>query len=178
MKIETGGIDPELLRRGMRQWASGVTIVTSRHAGKQHGMTVSSFTSISLKPPLVLVSIERGRLTHELIRSSGVFGVTLLCREQQQISDLFAGRIPDHADRLAGLNTYTLATGAAFLEGGLAGLDCVVVAGHDVGDHTLFIGEVVAIQIGVDNTPLIYFNRDYHQLCYLVDSKESSWKLD
>lgn len=164
MSQEITGIEPELLRRGMRQWASGVTVVTSVFQGERHGMTVSSFTSISLTPPLVLISVEKGRRTHTIIKNSGIYGVTLLCVEQQEISDRFAGRIPDHQDRFEGLSTYTLRTGVSFLSGGLAGMDCKVVGAFDVGDHTLFIGEVLDIFIDSGHRPLIYFNRDYHQL--------------
>jgi flavin reductase (DIM6/NTAB) family NADH-FMN oxidoreductase RutF len=158
------GIDPEILRKGMRQWASGVTVVTSHLGGERHGMTVSSFTSISLQPPLVLISIEQGRRTHEMIKASGVFGVTILCVEQQEISDRFAGRVADGNDRFEGLKTYTLTSGVSFISGGLAGLDCKVVAAVDSGDHTLFIGDVVDIFIDSGNRPLLYYNRKYHQL--------------
>jgi flavin reductase (DIM6/NTAB) family NADH-FMN oxidoreductase RutF len=158
------GIDPELLRRGMRQWASGVTVVTSMNAGERHGMTVNSFTSISLEPPLVLVSIEQGRRTHEMIVASQVFGITLLCVEQQEISDRFAGRIAENKDRFVGLNTYTLKSGVSFISGGLAGMDCRVMSAIDAGDHTLFIGDVVDIFIDSGHRPLIYYNRNYHRL--------------
>ena len=158
------GIDPEILRKGMRQWASGVTVVTSHLGGERHGMTVSSFTSISLQPPLVLVSIEQGRRTHEMIEASGVFGVTILCVEQRGISDRFAGRVADGNDRFEGIQTYTLTSGVSFISGGLAGLDCKVVAALDSGDHTLFIGDVVDIFIDSGHRPLLYYNRNYHQL--------------
>ena len=158
------GIDPEILRKGMRQWASGVTVVTSLSGGERYGMTVSSFTSISLQPPLVLISIERGRRTHEMIMASGVFGVTILCVEQHAISDRFAGRTTEAQDRFDGIQTYTLASGVSFIAGGLAGLDCEVITSVDSGDHTIFIGEVIDILIDSGHRPLLYFNRGYHQL--------------
>jgi flavin reductase (DIM6/NTAB) family NADH-FMN oxidoreductase RutF len=161
---QIAGIDPELLRRGMRQWASGVTVVSSMNAGERHGMTVNSFTSISLEPPLVLISIEQGRRTHEMIVASQLFGITLLCVEQQEISDRFAGRIAENKDRFEGLNTYTLKSGVSFISGGLAGLDCRVISSIDAGDHTLFIGDVVDIFIDSGRRPLLYYNRNYHRL--------------
>lgn len=164
MDPQISGIDPEILRRGMRQWASGVTIVTSLADGERHGMTVSSFTSISLQPPLVLVSIEQGRRTHQMISQSGVFGITLLCVEQQEISDRFAGRLGDERDRFDGLSTYFLTSGVSLISGGLAGLDCKKISSIDAGDHTIFIGEVVDILIDSGHRPLLYFNRDYHAL--------------
>jgi flavin reductase (DIM6/NTAB) family NADH-FMN oxidoreductase RutF len=152
------------MRAAMRQWATGVTVVSTFYDGMQHGMTVSSFTSISLEPPLVLISLSKDTRTHHLVSRSGVFGVTLLNQNQREISERFAGRIAENQDRFAGLETFTLRTGAPFLRGGLSFLDCTVVAAHDVGDHTLFIGQVVALQVEEADAPLIYYNRRYHRL--------------
>jgi flavin reductase (DIM6/NTAB) family NADH-FMN oxidoreductase RutF len=131
----------------------------------QHGMTVSSFTSISLEPPYVLVSLARQARTHGLVLHSGAFSVTILAADQQEISDRFAGRTPDDEDRFAGLPTYTLSTGAPLLAGGLAGLDCRVVASQEVGTTTIFIGEVIALSEPASGDPLLYYNRTYQELC-------------
>ncbi|NLG73372.1 MAG: flavin reductase family protein [Chloroflexi bacterium] len=159
--------DSEALRLAMRRWATGVTIVASQHAGVRHGMTVSSFTSVSLEPPLVLVSLERTTRTHELIQRSGIFSVTILTSEQQQISDRFAGRESEMSDRFAGLEVYTLVTGAPLLQQGLAGFDCRVVNAHSTGTHTIFIGDVLASRVHANSSsrPLIYYNRGYRRLC-------------
>lgn len=158
-------VDPELVRLYMRQWTTGVTIVSSAYDGVQHGMTVSSFTSISLDPPLVLASIARLARTHQLIADARIFGVTILDHTQQEISEIFAGRVGDDGDRFAGLETFTLATGAPFLRSGLAFFDCQVRLAFAVGDVTLFIGEVVAVQgVAEGQQPLVYYNRDYRQL--------------
>src|SRR3990172_6959975 len=119
-------LDPEQLRQAMRAWTSGVTIVTASHAGEQHGMTVSSFTSIALEPPLIIISLQTDSRTHNLIAQANTFAVTILADGQQDISDRFAGRLTDVADRLAGIETETLVTGAPFIKGGLAYLDCRV----------------------------------------------------
>ena len=152
------------MREAMRQWATGVTVVSSLHNGVRHGMTVSSFTSISLEPPIVLISLSRDTRTHDLVQRSGIFGVTLLNQSQHEISDRFAGRTADDQDRFADLETFVLHTGAPFLYGGLSYLDCVVTASQDIGDHTLFIGQVIALQVEPDGAPLIYYNRDYRRL--------------
>jgi flavin reductase (DIM6/NTAB) family NADH-FMN oxidoreductase RutF len=149
----------------MRRWATGVTVVSAAHDGVQHGMTVSSFTSISLEPPYVLISLARHARTHGLVARSGEFAVTILSAEQQEISDRFAGRTPDDEDRFAGLPTYTLAGSAPLLVGGLAGMCCKVVVAHDVGTHTLFVGEVVALSAASEGDPLLYYNRTYQELC-------------
>jgi flavin reductase (DIM6/NTAB) family NADH-FMN oxidoreductase RutF len=152
------------MREAMRQWATGVTVVSSTYDGLQHGMTVSSFTSISLDPPLVLVSLAKEARTHDLVLRSNIFGITLLNQAQDEISDRFAGRTTENQDRFAGLDTFTLYTGVPFLSGGLSFLDCTVVASHDVGDNTLFIGEVIAVQVTQAGDPLIYYNRSYRRL--------------
>lgn len=158
--------DPEALRRAMRQWATGVAIVTATHNGVSHGMTVSSFTSVSLTPPQVLISLAQNTRTHALVRESRVFGVTLLAQGQEALSDRFAGRTPDDQDRLAGLNTFTLETGVPLLEGGLAHFDCRVIATFTSGTHTLFIGAVLAAQSQPQADPLLYYDRAYRRLAH------------
>jgi flavin reductase (DIM6/NTAB) family NADH-FMN oxidoreductase RutF len=159
-------VDPHDLRLAMRRWATGVTIVTSKMNEIKHGMTVSSFTSVSLDPPTVLISLEKTTRTHDLVQGSGLFGVTILGSGQAEISDRFAGRQTEYEDRFLGLDTFTLETGVPLLADGLASFDCRVVSAYEVGSHTIFIGDVLASQIKMnENKPLIYFNRDYRNLC-------------
>jgi len=155
-------VDADKLRAAMRRWSTGVTIVTAQHNLIKHGMTVSSFTSISLDPPLVLVSLEQTAKTTALIHASGAFGVTILGEDQQWISDRFAGRVPEAGDRFEGVDFVPLKTGAPLLVDGIANFDCRVVSARDAGTHTLFLGEVVDIRIGKDSKPLLYYERDYH----------------
>jgi flavin reductase (DIM6/NTAB) family NADH-FMN oxidoreductase RutF len=112
------------------------------------------------------------------VEQAGFFGVTILNRDQQDISDCFAGRQTEIEDRFSNVETYTLVTGADFIADGLAGLDCRVVSRYEAGTHTLFIGEVLAIQINSmpedgslgapsildGKEPLLYFNRAYRRL--------------
>ena len=159
-------VDPHDLRLAMRRWATGVTIVTSKMNEIKHGMTVSSFTSVSLDPPTVLISLEKTTRTHDLVQGSGLFGVTILGSGQAEISDRFAGRQTEYEDRFLGLDTFTLESGVPLLADGLASFDCRVVLAYEVGSHTIFIGDVLASQIKMnENKPLIYFNRDYRNLC-------------
>jgi len=158
-------VSPDELRNAMRQWASGVTVVAAQYQGARHGMTVSSFTSVSLDPPLVLISLERGSRTHSLLEQSGYFGVTLLCSDQIEISQRFAGGVPDGQDRFAGLQTFTLASGAPLLSDGLSFFDCKVVSTYQAGTHTVFIGEVLAVQEASSGRPLLHYNRAYMELC-------------
>ncbi len=157
-------VDPEDLRLAMRHWTTGVTVVSAASRDVWHGMTVSSFTSVSLNPPLVLVSLERESGTHRLVEQVGCYGVSILTQNQKDVSDRFAGRSSLESDRFAGLDTYTLVTGAPLLVNSLAAFDCQVVASYDAGTQTVFIGEVLAVKTGAPDLPLIYFNQDYRTL--------------
>jgi flavin reductase (DIM6/NTAB) family NADH-FMN oxidoreductase RutF len=157
-------VDAEELRGVMRQWATGVTLVTAQDGGKPHGMTVSSFTSLSLDPPLVLVSLENSARTHRLVRESGAFGVAILEASQQDLADRFAGRIPDGENRFEGLEYETARTGAPIPRGALAYLDCEVVEIQPAGTHTVFIGRVVASGVRPGGKPLLYYDRNYRRL--------------
>jgi flavin reductase (DIM6/NTAB) family NADH-FMN oxidoreductase RutF len=157
-------IESENLRQAMRFWASGVTIVTAEHAGVRHGMTVSSFTSVSLAPPQVLISLAQNARTHDLIMRSRNFGISILDSSQQELSDRFAGRVPDELDRLVGVETYCLSSSVPLLKQGLAQLDCHVVTTIGSGTHTIFIAEVLAAQSADGGDPLLYFNRGYQKI--------------
>jgi len=157
-------LDPEQLRAAMRAWTAGVTVVAAAHKGHIHGMTVNSFTSISLEPPMITISLQTGSRTHELIEASGGFGLTILSSEQSKVSDIFAGRIKEVEDRFAELETETLTTGSPLIEGGLAWMDCRLVQTFHAGMNTLLIAEVVAAKGTGEGRPLIYHNREYWEL--------------
>ena len=139
-------LDPENFRRSMRAWSSGVTVVTASHGNDRHGMTVSSFTSVSLEPPLVIISLHTDSRTHRLVSASGAFAVNILAASQQALSERFAGRGLPEEDRFAGVETATLVTGSPILTGALASLDCRIQQVIPVGMNTLFLAEVVASQ--------------------------------
>jgi flavin reductase (DIM6/NTAB) family NADH-FMN oxidoreductase RutF len=147
----------------MRQWASGVSIVTMQAAEKPHGLTVSGFLSVSPEPPLVLISVGQELASDTLLRASGAYAINLLRDDQGELSDRFAGRLGE-VDRFAGLTTHTAATGAPILDDCAAWLDCRIVSSQVVGDHTLFVGEVVAAGVNGAAKPLIYWNADYRKL--------------
>jgi flavin reductase (DIM6/NTAB) family NADH-FMN oxidoreductase RutF len=162
-------LDADELRTAMRAWTSGVTVVTTSYEGKQHGMTVSSFTSISLEPPLIVISLNTGSQTHELVSRAGTFGVTILSASQQGLSERFASGFSAPGGRLEGVETETLVSGAPFLKGGLAYLDCRVTQSIPSGMNTLFIAEVVAARSFVSRSydhhrVLVYHDRQYHKL--------------
>ena len=154
----------EQLRSAMRAWTSGVTIVTASHANQYHGMTVNSFASISLDPPLVAISLQTASRTHDVVARAGVFGVTILSASQQELSERFADRQATMGERLTGLELETLVTGAPLIKGGLACMDCRVTRSIPCGANTLFIAEVLAVRSDDHGAPLVYHDRTYHRL--------------
>jgi flavin reductase (DIM6/NTAB) family NADH-FMN oxidoreductase RutF len=157
-------LDPEQLRHAMRAWTTGVTVVTATHAGQQYGMTVNSFTSISLEPPLVSLALRKLTHTHELVEKSGEFSVTILAAEQKELSDRFAGKHPEIKDRFEGVATEKLLIDAPLLKGGISHFNCRVVNSMPVGENTLFVAEVIAAQGKGTGEPLVYHNRVYWKL--------------
>jgi hydroxymethylglutaryl-CoA lyase len=151
--------DPSDFKRAMSQFASGVTIVTTKHGDTPIGNTASSFTSLSLEPPLVLVSLNKKLFTHNVIAESGVFAVNVLSARQLEIGMRFAGMKPEIKDRFAGLKTHTAVSGSPLLPESLAWVDCAVWAMYDGGDHTIFVGEVKDLSVSELDMPLLYHNR-------------------
>jgi flavin reductase (DIM6/NTAB) family NADH-FMN oxidoreductase RutF len=155
-------VTPDEFREVLGRWASGVTIVTSRSGERVHGMTVSAFSSVSLEPPLVLVCADKSSDTCTLIRESGVFAVNILARGQDALSRRFAAK-QDEDRRFEGLAVERAVTGAPLL-GGLASLDCTLVASHDAGDHVIYVGRVEALRLRPDAEPLLYYHGAYRGL--------------
>lgn len=154
----------EELRNAMRGWTTGVAVVTAAHDGQRYGMTVNSFTSISLEPPLICVTLKRLTHTYELVEKSGEFAMTILSDEQKPLSDRFAGKIPDMHDRFEGVETETLLLNAPLIKGGLSYFNCRVVNSYPVGENTLVVAEVVAARGREAGDPLVYHNRVYWKL--------------
>ena len=150
---------PNDFKRAMGQFASGVTVVTTKHGDTPIGITASSFTSLSLNPPLVLVSLDKKLFTHNVIAESGFFAVNVLSARQLELGMRFAGMKPEIKDRFAGLDIHTSETGAPLLPNSLAWVDCKVWNMYDGGDHTIFVGEVKDLSVSDLDMPLLYHNR-------------------
>ena len=157
-------LDPNLFRQALSQFPAGVTVVTTQAAdGPPIGVTVTAFSSLSLEPPLVLISLAKSLYTHKIVSESGRFGVNILAENQRDWGLRFAGMLPEFTDRFAGIDTFTAETGVALLPNCAAWLDCSVAHQYDGGDHSIFCGAVQAA--GTNNVqPLLYFNRDWYQL--------------
>lgn len=153
-------IDEARFKLAMSHFASGVTIVTTEHEGKQYGMTVASFASLSLHPPLVLVCIEKSVKTHDAIAGAGAFGVSMLALTQQDVSGRFASRRDDKFD---GVAVRRGELNVPLIDGATCTLECRLHAQLPGGDHTIFVGEVVDIQT-TEDAPLVYYRSAYREL--------------
>lgn len=152
-------LEPNPFREAMSRFASGVTVVTANRGDERFGITASSFTGVSMEPPLVLVCIARNLLTHTAIEQSRAFAVNILGVHQLEVGQRFAGLTPETGDRFAGLAWSAGLTGAPLLDESLAALDCRLHASHDGGDHTIFVGSVAEVRMAGAEAPLLYHNR-------------------
>jgi flavin reductase (DIM6/NTAB) family NADH-FMN oxidoreductase RutF len=145
----------------MRRFPFGVTVVTVDAEGERLGLTVGSLVSLSLDPPLVGVAISRQAALHELLRATGVFGASLLGEGQEELAAHFARGVPPIALWTGIAARPGAKTGAPLLEGALGWIECGRSAEHPVGDHTLFVGEVLSVEHGSPARPLVYLDRAY-----------------
>ena len=149
------------LKQVMRAYPQGVTVVTFATDEGPKGITVSSFTSVSLSPPLVLVSIAKGSALHDILVRSKSFAVNLLADDQKSVSDRFAGRI-QMEDRFDGLGFRKGATGSPIIDGAHAAIECKAWRVYEGGDHSVVIGEVVsAAVVSPRKKPLVYYSQQY-----------------
>ena len=153
-------IDDAQFKLAMSHFASGVTVVTTEHEGTQYGMTVASFASLSLHPPLVLVCVEHGAKSHDAIRDAGKFGVSILSSDQADVSGRFASRVDD---RFAGVEIVRGPLGVPLIANALTMLECSLREALPGGDHTIFVGEVMEAHVR-DGVPLLYFRSGYREM--------------
>ncbi|MBK6488931.1 MAG: flavin reductase family protein [Gemmatimonadetes bacterium] len=155
-------LDSDLFRSVLGRFASGVTVVTALdHEGRDHGMTVSAFASLSLEPPLILACIDRQASTHRVITTAEWIVVNVLSAEQEPLSRRFS--YLDSAARFEGVGFSRSLHGAAILDDVLAFLECRIVQCLDGGDHTIVVAEVETADAR-DEKPLLYYRGGYAQL--------------
>jgi len=160
----TDSVDEQSMKRVTAQFAAGVAVVTTRHAGGLHGLTVSAYLTVSWNPPLVLVSVETLSQSCDYMIASGRYAVNFLSHLQEFLAERFAGRAPLVNAQFDGVPHHFESTGAPILEGVLGWLECQVEQVIDAGDHTLFLGRVVKLGEGAKSKALVYFARRYRSV--------------
>lgn len=150
-------IDPTLFRKTMGCFATGVTIVTTKSGGEIHGMTVNSFTSVSVQPMLVLICLAKGSQTTAAVQAKGWFVVNILEEKQVELSIRFARQ---NEDRYAGVNFTLNEYDLPVLPDCVAHLVCRVHRIDPGGDHIIVIGEVVKVALR-EAAPLLFFRGAY-----------------
>lgn len=155
-------VSADTFRSVMGHFATGVTVVTLNCDGVDHGMTVNSFASVSLDPPLVLFNADEGTNTHDMIPQAESFAVNILTQKQKWLSNRFAGEHHEMDDPFEDVPLFRAATGAPVLEDTLAYIDCTLEESYPGGDHTIYIGHVedLGLQQSEEN-PLTFYTGSY-----------------
>ncbi len=158
MTLASRGVEPPQFRQLLGRFATGVTVLTTRKPnGEPIGMTASSVASVSLDPPLVLVSVDKQNDMHAALESGTHFVLNVLSAEQEALSRRFAA---DETDRFRGVSYRENERGIAVIEGVVAHIECEKRSAVPSGDHTIFIGLVVGGDT-TDRRPLLYYRGGY-----------------
>jgi flavin reductase (DIM6/NTAB) family NADH-FMN oxidoreductase RutF len=152
------GVESPQFRQLLGRFATGVTVLTTRTPdGQPIGMTASSVASVSLVPPLLLVSVSREHEMHAALQSARHFALNVLAADQEAVSRRFA---LDHPDRFSGIEYRLSKHGVAVLDGVLASIECEKHGAVPGGDHTVVFGLVVGGAVS-DRSPLLYYRGGY-----------------
>jgi flavin reductase (DIM6/NTAB) family NADH-FMN oxidoreductase RutF len=154
-------VSSEDFRRACGRFATGVTVATVLDAeGLPHGLTVSSFASVSLEPPLVSICLGHAVSLIDQFRASSFFGINVLAEDQRPVSERFARK---GQDRFRGVPWTSGETGVPLIDGVLAAIECQVEQRIPVGDHDIFVGRMVATRV-TEGAPLLHFSGAYRKL--------------
>ena len=155
-------LDKRAFRDCLGCFVTGITIVTSVSEDGEHvGLTVNSFNSVSLDPPMVLFSLDREAQSLPVFQSAGRFAVNVLSDQQEAHSNLFAQR---NAEKWDGVAFTHGSSGCRLIEGTMAAFDCETYAQYDGGDHIIFVGKVIDMRIDHNARPLVYYKGAYNSL--------------
>lgn len=152
-------------RSALGSFATGVTVITTRGEEHAYGMTANAFSSVSLDPPLVLVCAKSGAEGSEHIESNGCFAVNILGADQEPLSRYFSSKDrPRGRDAFKDVSHRIGVGGSPLLDGVASYLDCRLHETHAAGDHRIFIGEVLALEVNADVSPLLFHGGGYRFL--------------
>ncbi len=156
-------VNDQEFKNALKLWASGVTVVTSKtqkHGVK--GMTATSFTSVSVDPPQILVCVNKSADTGDAIIEGKTFAVNILKENQSEISNQFAGSASQE-ERFSNVNWHEGETGAPVIDDALVSIECIVVQQVQAGTHWVIIGEVQSVACR-SGKPLMYYNSSYSKI--------------
>ena len=151
-------------KNALASWASGVSVVTTKARGLLYGLTVSSFSSVSLVPPLVMVCLSNRNRLPLMIQDGNHFGISILSLDQQDASGYFASSGREPTDGFVEIDGEWSESGVPVVKNAAAYVVCKLHDTSEQGDHTLIIGEVIEAKSRQGAEPLIYFNRGYRKI--------------
>jgi len=155
-------VSDDAFRNVTGNFATGVTVVTVHTDDGDHGMTVNSFASVSLDPPLVLFNAEESTKSHDLVADAEHYAVNILSADQEWVSNRFAGAHEEMDDPFEDIECTTAATGAPIIADSLGYIDCTLWNTYDGGDHAIYVGEVQELDLlDEDADPLTFFRGSY-----------------
>jgi flavin reductase (DIM6/NTAB) family NADH-FMN oxidoreductase RutF len=149
------------LRDAMRRAAAPVAVVTIDAGDLKYALTLGSLVSLSLEPALVGISVGHASQSHTPLRDAGRFAVSLLAGDQEALAQHFARSVPPIA-LWEGIGLHESRLPEPLIEGAVAWLECRVAAEHEAGDHTVFVGEVLSVELGRSAPALVYIGGEYH----------------
>lgn len=154
-------MDTQAFRSALGKFATGVAIATTVDAdGNYYGLTINSFNSVSLNPPLVLFSIDKSARVFQQFSACRAFGISILSTAQENLSNHFAFL---QKENFSSVQTYQLQTGVPLIQESLSAFDCELFAAHEGGDHMILIGKVVEF-VSQEGNPLLYYNGNYSMI--------------
>ena len=158
MTLHQNNFNPREFRNALGRFATGITVITASNNGQVYGMTANAFMSVSLDPPLVLVSVDKKAHMHEVLLQTDRYGVSILAEHQEKLSNHFAGRVVDGVDF-----EFIEIDGMLLLNDAVAHLVTTIVNAQPAGDHTLFLGQVDFLEWR-PGRPLLYYAGQYERL--------------
>ena len=160
------------LRKVLGCFATGVTLVTTWHHGKAQGMTANAFTSVSLDPPLVLISVNKQAATCRHISESNAFAINILSYRHKQVAVRFAGHHHSMQDPFVDIKYSRKTSGSPVLHDIEAWIDCILYTTYDGGDHTLFLGRVLDFGQSCPTLPLTFYGGEFGSCIQSVELHE------
>ena len=157
-------VNPDDFKGALGSWAAGVTVVTTRAGGEVYGLTVSSFSSLSVDPVLILVCIMNTNRLLPMVQQSRHFAVSILAEGQDSISGYFSKSGREPVKHFEDFGTIEWHTGSPIISGSIAHLDCEVDELVPGGDHTIAIGRVLGAAYDAEKMPLLYYKRGYRKI--------------